>query len=54
MARFPGRSPEPCGGEEVRRAAVGDPSSNLEAAKAVKQPKKAKERFDEAFAQIGQ
>ena len=38
----------------VALIAVGDPSSNLEAAKAVKQPKKAKERFDEAFAQIGQ
>lgn len=32
--------------------AVGDPSSNLEAAKAVKNPKKAQERFDAAFAQI--
>ena len=31
---------------------VGDPSSNLEAAKAVKNPKKAQERFDAAFAQI--
>ena len=38
----------------VALIAVGDPSSNLEAAQAVKQPKKAKERFDEAFAQIGQ
>lgn len=33
---------------------VGDPSSNLEAAKAVKNPKKAQERLDAAFAQIGQ
>lgn len=33
---------------------VGDPSANLEAAKAVKTPKKAQERFDAAFAQIGQ
>ncbi|MBB5224273.1 pseudoazurin [Amaricoccus macauensis] len=33
---------------------VGDPSSNLEAAKAVKNPKKAQERFDAAFAKIGQ
>ena len=31
---------------------VGDPSSNLEAAKAVKNPKKAQERFDADFAQI--
>ena len=31
---------------------VGDPSSNLEAAKAVKNPKKAQERFDAAFAKI--
>ena len=33
---------------------VGAPSSNLEAAKAVKNPKKAQERFDAAFAKIGQ
>lgn len=33
---------------------VGDPSSNLEAAKAVKNPKKAQERLDAAFAQIAQ
>lgn len=33
---------------------VGDPASNLEAMKAVKNPKKAQERFDAAFAQIGQ
>jgi pseudoazurin len=33
---------------------VGDPSSNLEAAKAVKNSKKAQERFDAAFAKIGQ
>ena len=33
---------------------VGDPSSNLEAAKAVKNPKKAQERFDAAFARIAQ
>lgn len=32
---------------------VGDPASNLDAAKAVKNPKKAQERFDAAFAQIG-
>lgn len=31
---------------------VGDPSSNLEAAQTVKNPKKAQERFDAAFAQI--
>ena len=33
---------------------VGDPSSNLEAAKAAKNPKKAQERLDAAFAEIGQ
>lgn len=33
---------------------VGDPSSNLEAAKTAKNPKKAQERFDAAFAQVGQ
>ena len=33
---------------------VGDPAANLEAARAVKNPKKAQERFDAAFAQIGQ
>ncbi|MBP7242839.1 pseudoazurin [Amaricoccus sp.] len=38
----------------VALIAVGDPSSNLEAAKAAKNPKKAQERFDAAFAQIGQ
>lgn len=38
----------------VALVVVGDPSSNLEAAKAVKNPKKAQERFDEAFAQVGQ
>ncbi|MER2510342.1 pseudoazurin [Amaricoccus sp.] len=38
----------------VALVVVGDPSSNLEAAKAVKNPKKAQERFDAAFAQIGQ
>lgn len=37
----------------VALVVVGDPSSNLEAAKAVKNPKKAQERFDAAFAQIG-
>lgn len=37
----------------VALVVVGDPSSNLEAAKAVKNPKKAQERFDEAFEQIG-
>ena len=36
----------------VALVVVGDPSSNLEAAKAVKNPKKAQERFDAAFAQI--
>lgn len=34
--------------------AVGDPAANLETAKAVKNPKKAQERFDAAFGQIGQ
>ncbi|MBP7002055.1 pseudoazurin [Amaricoccus sp.] len=38
----------------VALVVVGDPSSNLDAAKAVKNPKKAQERFDAAFAQIGQ
>lgn len=38
----------------VALVVVGDPSSNLEAAKAVKNPKKAQERFDAAFAKIGQ
>ena len=38
----------------VALVVVGDPSSNLEAAKAVKNPKKAQERFDVAFAKIGQ
>lgn len=33
---------------------VGSPASNLDAAKAVKNPKKAQERFDAAFAQIAQ
>jgi pseudoazurin len=33
---------------------VGDPSSNLEAAKTAKNPKKAQERLDAAFAEIGQ
>jgi len=36
----------------VALVVVGDPSSNLEAAKAVKNPKKAQERFDADFAQI--
>ena len=36
----------------VALVVVGDPSSNLEAAKAAKNPKKAQERFDAAFAQI--
>ena len=36
----------------VTLVAVGDPASNLEAAKAVKNPKKAQERFDAGFAQI--
>lgn len=38
----------------VALVVAGDPSSNLEAAKAVKNPKKAQERFDAAFAKIGQ
>lgn len=38
----------------VALVVVGDPSSNLEAAKAVKNPKKAQERFDAAFAKVGQ
>lgn len=38
----------------VALVVVGDPSSNLEAAKAAKNPKKAQERFEEAFAQIAQ
>lgn len=38
----------------VALVVVGDPASNLEAAKAVKNPKKAQERFDAAFAKIGQ
>lgn len=38
----------------VALVVVGDPSSNLEAAKAAKNPKKAQERFDAAFAEIGQ
>ena len=38
----------------VALVAVGDPSSNLEAAQAAKTPKKAQERFGEAFAQIAQ
>jgi len=38
----------------VALVVVGDPSSNLEAAQAVKNPKKAQERFDAAFASIGQ
>lgn len=38
----------------VALVVVGDPSSNIEAAKAVKNPKKAQERFEEAFAQIAQ
>lgn len=38
----------------VALVVVGDPSSNLDAAKAVKNPKKAQERFDAAFAKIGQ
>lgn len=38
----------------VALVVVGDPASNLDAAKAAKNPKKAQERFDAAFAQIGQ
>lgn len=37
----------------VALVVVGDPSSNLDAVKAVKNPKKAQERFDAAFAKIG-
>lgn len=36
----------------VALVVVGDPASNLDAAKAVKNPKKAQERFDAAFAGI--
>ena len=36
----------------VALVVVGDPSSNLEAAKAAKNPKKVQERFDAAFAKI--
>lgn len=36
----------------VALVVVGSPASNLDAAKAVKNPKKAQERFDAAFAQI--
>lgn len=36
----------------VALVVVDDPSSNLEAAKAVKNPAKAKERFDALFAQL--
>jgi pseudoazurin len=36
----------------VALVVVGDPSSNLDAAKAVKNPKKSQERFHAAFAQI--
>jgi pseudoazurin len=36
----------------VALVVVGDPASNLDAAKAVKNPKKAQERFDAGFAQI--
>jgi pseudoazurin len=38
----------------VMLVAVGDASANLEAAQAVKTPKKAQERFETAFAQLGQ
>ena len=38
----------------VALVVVGDPSSNLEAASAVKNPKKAQERFAAAFAQVAQ
>lgn len=38
----------------VALVVVGDPASNLDAAKAVKNPKKVQERFDAAFAQVGQ
>jgi pseudoazurin len=38
----------------VALVVVGDPSSNLEAAKSLKNSKKATERFEAAFAQIGQ
>ena len=36
----------------VMLVAVGDPSANLEAAQAVKNPKKAQERLDASFAQV--
>ena len=36
----------------VMLVAVGDPSGNLDAAKAVKNPKKAQERLDAAFAEV--
>jgi len=38
----------------VMLVAVGDPSSNLEAARGAKNPKKAQERLDAALAQIAQ
>ena len=38
----------------VMLVAVGDPAANVEAAKAVKNPKKAQERLDAGFAQLGQ
>lgn len=38
----------------VALVVVGDPASNLEAAKALKNPKKSAERFEAAFAQIDQ
>ena len=38
----------------VMLVAVGDPASNLEAAKAAKNPKKAQERLDAGFAQLAQ
>ena len=38
----------------VMLVAVGDPSANVEAAKTVKNPKKAQERLDAGFAQLGQ
>ena len=37
----------------VMLVAVGDPAANVEAARAVKNPKKAQERLDAAFAQLG-
>ena len=37
----------------VALVVVGDPAVNLDAAKAIKQPGKAKQAFDALFAQLG-